>query len=78
MLRICEQCGELYDDVNHGTICPHEYFTIHYACIAATYYLSKWEFARRGRAMQDAMHEKRAAENVAGQDRQPNWKDFTN
>ena len=55
------------------------YFTIHYACIAATYYLSKWEFARRGRAMQDAMEEnKRAAENVAAQERQPNWKDFTN
>jgi len=24
--RICENCGEIYDDVNHSTICPHEYF----------------------------------------------------
>ena len=26
MKRICEDCGELYDDVYHSTICPHEYF----------------------------------------------------
>lgn len=26
MNRLCDECGELYDDFNHMTYCPHPYF----------------------------------------------------
>ena len=26
MKRVCEECNEIYDDLYHSTICPHEYF----------------------------------------------------
>lgn len=26
MLRLCDECDVAYDDLDHWTICPHEYF----------------------------------------------------
>ncbi len=26
MMRICDECGERYDDLDHLTYCPHDYF----------------------------------------------------
>ncbi len=28
MIRTCDKCGKRYDDLDHLTYCPHDYFSM--------------------------------------------------